>query len=418
MSDEMFRKSALERLSSPEQLDRLVTVTSPKTWVALLMLGAILAALVVWSIKGVLPTLVQGQGIFISSGGRVASAQASASGVVTELTISVGDAVETGQIVARLSQTDAEQQLRNAEAVLQERLDNQARLATQAQEELAIKTDNMALRRQALTERLRASEQQVELLRKQLADEERLIDRKIITRDMVMNTRTDLNRAEQEVAEVHNSLAQLEAEKVELESTLTNRKRSAEEAVNDARRRISEIETSLSQATVVMSPASGTVTEIKVAQGTLVTQGQSLFTLQSGGQFLDLMLYIPPQYGKRVKPGMPVQVAPSTAKREEFGTVIGDVEWVSEFPASQEGMKAVLQNDDLVRTFTQSGPPYVARVALKRDPDSVSGYRWTSAKGAALPLSAGTLASAEITVAEKAPITLVIPLLREYTGIY
>ena len=418
MSKDIFRKAALERLSSPEQLDRLVTITSPKTWVALLMVGAILVAAIVWSIQGTLPTFVQGNGILISSGGRVANVQATANGIVTEMTVRIGDAVEIGQIVANISQTDVEQQLRNAEAVLQERLENQTRLAMQALEEVTLRNDNIALRRQALNERLNTGEEQVRLLRRQLADEESLIARKIITRDMVMRTRVAFNQAAQEVADVRNALAQLEVERVELESTLINRKRSAEEAVNEARRRIAEIETTLSQATVVMSPASGIVTEVKASPGAMVAQGQSLLTLQSGGQFLDLMLYIPPQHGKRVQPGMAVQISPATAKREEFGTIKGEIEWISDFPASPDGMRTVLQNDDLVRTFTQSGPPYAARVTLLRDPESVSGYRWTSAKGASLPLSGGTLATAEITVAQRAPITLVIPLLRELTGIY
>lgn len=288
MSKDIFRKAALERLSSPEQLDRLVTITSPKTWVALLMVGAILVAAVVWSIQGTLPTFVQGNGILISSGGRVANVQATANGIVTEMTVRIGDAVEIGQIVANISQTDVEQQLRNAEAVLQERLENQTRLAMQALEEVTLRNDNIALRRQALNERLKTGEEQVRLLRRQLADEESLIARKIITRDMVMRTRVAFNQAAQEVADVRNALAQLEVERVELESTLINRKRSAEEAVNEARRRIAEIETTLSQATVVMSPASGIVTEVKASPGAMVAQGQSLLTLQSGGQFLDL----------------------------------------------------------------------------------------------------------------------------------
>ena len=39
----IFRKVALERLSSPEQLDQLMQVTSPKGWLALAGLGALLA---------------------------------------------------------------------------------------------------------------------------------------------------------------------------------------------------------------------------------------------------------------------------------------------------------------------------------------------------------------------------------------
>ena len=38
----LFRKAALEKLSSPERLDVMMKVTSPAAWLALAALGAIL----------------------------------------------------------------------------------------------------------------------------------------------------------------------------------------------------------------------------------------------------------------------------------------------------------------------------------------------------------------------------------------
>ena len=39
----MFRKVALDRLSSPEELDQLLRVTTSRSWLALLGLGGLLA---------------------------------------------------------------------------------------------------------------------------------------------------------------------------------------------------------------------------------------------------------------------------------------------------------------------------------------------------------------------------------------
>ena len=36
MAGQIFRKTALEKLSSPEQLDELMKITTPKGWVALI----------------------------------------------------------------------------------------------------------------------------------------------------------------------------------------------------------------------------------------------------------------------------------------------------------------------------------------------------------------------------------------------
>lgn len=418
MAENIFRQAALERLSSPEQLDRLVTVASPKAWIALFTLGMIVAAAVVWGIFGKIPTRVEGQGILISSGGRVVNVQAAGSGFLTEINVAVGHPVEAGQTVARLSQTDAEKSYENAQAILQERLNNQTHIDAQVQNEQTLKMQHIERQRRALRDSLAAGHQRMEFLQERQKQDEALLEKKIITRDMVDQTRQEAHQTNREIVDLRKSLAYLDNEELDLLTTLDQRRRTAEEAVNEARRQVAQIEVTLAQATIVTAPASGVVTEIKVSLGALVTQGQSLFTFQSGGESLDLILYIPPQYGKRVKPGMAAQVAPMTAKREEFGTINGQVKWISDFPATVEGMRAVLQNDELLRTFTQSGPPYVARIALYPDPETVSGYRWSSAKGATLSLSSGTLASAEMTVAEQAPVTLIIPLLREYTGIY
>lgn len=61
----LFRKVALERLASPEQLDRLMQITTPRGWLALLVLGFAIVALVIWSILGQIPTTIDAQGILL-----------------------------------------------------------------------------------------------------------------------------------------------------------------------------------------------------------------------------------------------------------------------------------------------------------------------------------------------------------------
>ena len=64
---------------------------------------------------------------------------------------------------------------------------------------------------------------------------------------------------------------------------------------------------------------------------------------------------------------MEVRIEPSTVKREEFGTMVGTVVTVSEFPITPQGMAAVLHNDSLVTRFSKEGAPYSALVRLQRD---------------------------------------------------
>ena len=60
---ELYRKSALERISSPEQLDKALKVTSPMSWLALLALSVIVIVTLIWSIVGTIPVTVTTNGI-------------------------------------------------------------------------------------------------------------------------------------------------------------------------------------------------------------------------------------------------------------------------------------------------------------------------------------------------------------------
>ncbi len=52
MQKPIFRKAALERLSSPEQLDQLMQVTTPKGWLALIALAGLLVTAVILGFVG------------------------------------------------------------------------------------------------------------------------------------------------------------------------------------------------------------------------------------------------------------------------------------------------------------------------------------------------------------------------------
>lgn len=55
---QIFRKSAIERLSSPEQLDRAIVVSSPMSWAGLIGVFLILASVTIWAFTGTIPETV------------------------------------------------------------------------------------------------------------------------------------------------------------------------------------------------------------------------------------------------------------------------------------------------------------------------------------------------------------------------
>jgi hypothetical protein len=100
MKQNIFREVSLKRLSSPEQLDQLIKVTSPKGWLALIALGLLLAGVIVWSFLGSISTKIAGQGILLNDGG-VFSLTHDTSGQVLDIRFAAGDLVKKGDIIAR-----------------------------------------------------------------------------------------------------------------------------------------------------------------------------------------------------------------------------------------------------------------------------------------------------------------------------
>ncbi|MBB6637381.1 NHLP bacteriocin system secretion protein [Cohnella thailandensis] len=101
----VFRQSAVDRLSSPEQLDTLTRVTTPKGWIALVAVGLLIAIAAVWSIAGSQSVKITGDGFIVRPGGVVAIG-ATVEGQITDVRIRLNDQVKRGDVIARVSQPE------------------------------------------------------------------------------------------------------------------------------------------------------------------------------------------------------------------------------------------------------------------------------------------------------------------------
>lgn len=89
------------------------------------------------------------------------------------------------------------------------------------------------------------------------------------------------------------------------------------------------------------------------------------------------------------------------------------VKQVADYVTSVEDMQNQLGDDSLVQSFSQNGPVVAVTCELRKDENTVSGYWWSNRKGAKVEIMEGTMASTDIVTEEKAPITMLIPLLKE-----
>jgi HlyD family secretion protein len=416
-SQRTFRSVALQRAASPEQLDHLVGITRPSDWILTFVVCLALAAALTWSVVGRIPTRAAGEGIFISSGGRVVDAVSAATGRLASIEVAVGDHVSQGQPIAEIVQTDIEQRHANAVEVFHERQHEYTDLVSKIASELAAKGQNFARLEAAFDQVVKATNQRIDYLTGDVKTLEDLLAKGYTTRRTVEERRRELTEAQQRKEDTQNEILKLRTQKTDLETQREHDKQQSEFALNDARRQMDNSAGMLSQNTKVVSPIDGRVLEIKVSAGSVLSVGTPVVAIDSEGTRLEALIYVPAERGKTIRPGMQVRLEPSTVKREEFGTMIGTIVSVSDFPMTPQGMAAVLHNDTLVTRFTHDGAPYAATVSLEQDASTISGYRWAVGKGPPIHLTSGTLTRAEITTRQQRPLDLVIPLIKHYTGI-
>lgn len=316
----VFRKAALDRLTSPEQLHTLMRVTDAKGWLALAGCALIIATALVWGVLGRIQTKVVAGGILLGGAG-LTEVTAPGEGDVTSMEVQAGDMVKKGQVIAKISQPQVEQQLDN------------------------------------LRRRVREADQN---------------------------------------ADAGTVTAGQDAYRTRLKGDLER------------------LERQLKENATVVSTVEGRVVEVRAMSGDHVTAGRPLVAMELGhARTLEALLYFDSHEGKALKPGMHIEISPSVVKKERHGVMLGRVKAVEEYPSTRAGMMGALRNEQLVDSFIQEsgGAPLAVRAEIIADPNTPSGYRWSSGKGPEVQLTSGTRCAGAVITRTQRPIALVFPAL-------
>lgn len=413
----LFRREAVAEAAAPDRYDEALRVMRPWTW----FVGAALLALtiigLVWSILVEVPVKVTGRGILLPPGG-VVDVVADTDGRIESLLARPGERVEAGRPVAVVDQSEVRLQLSLAEG---QAADAQRQLrelrAFHAREEAAADAFRIA-RDAALVQNLRLLEDRLNMMREREEVLRGLSQQNLVNRDRFLFSRVEVFQVREQIAASQNERQQLVLDQ-QLKRTQREREvLEAERRVDETGRQAEALRERLTRLGAVLAPYAGRVVEAKVNAGQVVTRGTPLLTVErdpEGGRGAPVaILYVGAQDGKRLAPGMTVEISPSSTRREEHGFVFGRVRRVADTPASSAGLLRTLQNDQLVRSFTTAfaGTPFEVEVALDPDPATRSGLRWSTAVGPDFAIETGTLADAEITVRQVRLIGLAFPAVR------
>ena len=403
-------------LIAPQHLDRALYVTTPKAWLALLMLLIMTAAVALWAVVGEVASYVRGNGIVLRRGGAVFDAVVSHDGKLVQILPALGDTVTEGAVIAAIHDEATMERYTSALALTEERRRTLRDREDEAQRENALSEQNIEKQRANLHELERTGRSLVENAQRRLRSYQELFGRGLVDRTAVEASEEAVDMARRNLFDVMRRRDELEADDLSRRNEIKVRLADAKQDLLEAERQAKEFE-ALIETWRIRAPVSGRVSDVKTQVGAVLEAGQSVLGIETGGDSLDVLIYVAPEDGRRVKAGMPVLVSPVPVRSVEVGSMTGMVESISEFPVSLDGMTALLQNEDLALTFSISGPPYSGRVVLTPDPTTASGFAWTSPKGADVDITAGMLAEVEIEIERQPPAALVVPLFRETFGL-
>jgi len=528
---DLFRKSSLEKLSSPEQLDKMIVITSPSFWLAMLGAAFIVATALVWSIFGRLPENVDTQGIYVNRAG-IQSVYCEGSGTVAEIKVQDGDTVKKGDIIAVLDTSDIDEKIAEYEekkaavesvsedgtTVSGEISDNKDVLALyndlyQSVEMLKYQTEQLDQKRATLaaTEQKYldieakyyesfnvgdSTEAQVDYSDKQstyssavqFADQakssyiqarssykqaeaaydaaEAAFEKGAITEEMLLEYEAAMDSARAAMDEAEELYDDYDEDRIDEEreyeqakglyiakneavnkaqaqqSELGNRYNVISQQYNSEKSAVENLEDNISQTKIqinvtktyilsslkseykdyldqkevseIKAITDGRVSDLAVSAGSVIGQGTEIAKIQKGEDSDRVVVcYVPVSEGRKVKAGMKVLIYPSTVNKQEYGHMEATVVNVDDYITSTTDMQRQLGDSNLVESFMQNGPVVEVRCELKTDPNTVSGYYWSSNKGTSVNIDGGTMMEASIVISEKPPISLLIPFLKE-----
>ncbi len=474
----IFRQEAIDRAASPDPIDYLVQVVSPKRWLSLVGLGTLVTAGVAWSIFGGMPVTVTGKGVLVYPSEMV-PVQAPASGRIQAINVEVGKAVHKGQILATIDQPELRQQLELAQAKLanlkqqetaaiglQAQRSGQSSLAI-AQQREALKNSlailesttpkiyskgisSIAGERQALQNRLDILNQSLityAMRRDKIID---LYNQGVVAQTIVLQANREYEDLEAQTDQVKVQLQQLDAKEVDTQrqylqtenqrnevqaklksldsgaatqveqDTATNANRTKE--IQATASEIQQLQLQLQKNSQIVSDYDGTLVELTAKAGQVLQPGAAIGAIASHQSDAELMsvVFVPMSENKNLKPGMAVQVTPSMVKREEFGSITGEITKISTLPLTPQTMASIVGNPDILPGLFTKEAQIAVYTSLKRansacqaPPNCLTRYEWSSSQGPDQAMTPGMTTSVRIEVEKRAPISYLMPFLRE-----
>ena len=181
------------------------------------------------------------------------------------------------------------------------------------------------------------------------------------------------------------------------------------------------------------TPVTGLITSLSIYPGTEIYPGKDAITIKAfvhetvkGSVIVDEVpghdpnqsyydytkkayLFVPISNFGQIQIGQQAEIWPNSSDKYAHGHMIGTIDYINAFIASDEDIKSVIGLDQEISDFEQMGNLGICELSLQKDPETESGFYWTSPNGKNITIAEGDVVNASIIISRVHPISLLFP---------
>jgi HlyD family secretion protein len=399
-----------EKISNREQLDKPLTVVTPRMWTGLMTLMSLMGIVLLWSIFGSIPIKVEGKGIVLNQKGELLSVQAIMGGTIGEINAVPGRRVKKGELIAKIIDPQETFKFEGAKTTVEHKKRDLEKIKADIERE-------SAANRKAVESELAARKYNVKQLEDRIVTLEGDVAKKRKLTEEGLISPIALHEAEDKLINSHIELETVKATIENLNYNLVKgyRTEDLKGKEQDYGKAVDELQLLETRQPLynILSPTDGTVLELRVSEGDVIQPGAPVAWMEaSNGETSPYVFYgyFPLEQGKRISVGNEIQFELSTVDSQEYGYVLGIVRGVSGYAVSKESILKTVRNKELV-DYLNSGAEAVVQVTIEPEIDPLTNeYKWTSGKTPPIQITTGTVGKMQAIIHRIRPIYYVLPV--------
>jgi HlyD family secretion protein len=409
----LFRKTALKEFNKQNNLGDSIRIITARSWIYLIIIIIVLFASITWLFLGTITSQVYGQGILFAKDAKIIPVTSpQPGGYVEKMNVRAGQKIKKGDVVAILINPRLVKEIRELRQYVTTENEKLSSLKKRSLKEISKRIKSIDREKNTINTGLKILEEKKAHLDDLLKTQKISFKKGIVSKLLLSETQVAFFDVKDEINKYKKEEIRLEQNKADYIESWDVKLRMMNKNIRQSSYQLKNLLSKHNLSNKVISPATGVVFSNYVKKGDFLQKKTTLTDIVTYTNELEAVAFVHAKDGKKIKNGMKAKVFPNHIKAIEYGGLVGHVYFVSELPMSYKSIENLFENKRLIDTFLKKGPVVEVRIKLIKTNTTRSGYVWTTSNGPNEILSIGSLAKIGIVVKSRAPISIIIPVMK------